>query len=74
VRLAALLVDLARTGTDHVVICHKGLLRASIVLACGWDMLGKPPVRVEDDHALIFHLSPEGRLEFDASVDLRARR
>jgi probable phosphoglycerate mutase len=74
VRLAALLGELARTGADHVVICHKGLLRASIVLACGWDMLGKPPVRIEDDHALVFHLSLEGRLKFDASVDLRACR
>ena len=41
------------TGRDHVVITHKGVLRASLVLALGWDMLGKPPVRYEPEQALI---------------------
>lgn len=71
-RLAAFLQDLAATGRDHVVITHKGVLRASLVLALGWDMLGKPPVRYEPELALIHALEPDGRLRFEAAVSLAA--
>ena len=39
---------------------HKGVLRASIVLALGWDMLGKPPVRYEPERALVYELGRHG--------------
>ena len=71
-RLAAFLQDLAATDCDHVVITHKGVLRASLVLALGWDMLGKPPVRYEPELALIHTLEPDGRLRFEAAVALAA--
>ena len=71
-RLAAFLQDLAATDRDHVVITHKGVLRASLVLALGWDMLGKPPVRYEPELALIHTLEPDGRLRFEAAVALAA--
>ena len=45
---------LAATGRDHVLVTHKGVLRASLVLALGWDMLGKPPVRYEPERALVY--------------------
>ena len=71
-RLAAFLQDLAATDRDHVVITHKGVLRASLVLALDWDMLGKPPVRYEPELALIHTLKPSGRLRFEAAVALAA--
>lgn len=75
-RVQACLADLAESdgGKDEamVIVCHKGILRASIVLACGWEMLGKPPVRILDDHALVHRLGPGGRLDYQATLDLRS--
>ena len=50
-RLESLLADLA----DDLVVCvtHKGVIRAALSLATGWDMLSKPPLRLTDDAALI---------------------
>lgn len=61
-RLAACLRDLAATGRDHLLVAHKGILRASLILALSWDMLGKPPVRFEPERALLYELSPSGSL------------
>jgi probable phosphoglycerate mutase len=61
-RLAACLRDVAARGTDCVLVTHKGVLRASLVLAFGWDMLGKPPVRYEPELALVYGLGPAGQL------------
>lgn len=71
-RLSAFLAEAARGIGDLVIVAHKGILRASIVLAFGWDMLGKPPVAIEDDRALLHHLDPGGGLSFDRVVPLRA--
>lgn len=70
-RLAVCLRDLARSGRDHLVVTHKGVLRASIVLACGWNMLGKPPVRCRDDQALVYRLHGDGTLRFVDVIGLR---
>ena len=70
-RLAACLRDVAATGRDHVLVAHKGVLRASLVLAVGWDMRGKPPLRYEPKRALVFRLSPSGALAIEAAVPLR---
>lgn len=59
-RLAACLRDLTRLGRDHLLVAHKGILRASLVLALGWDMLGKPPVAYDGELALIYRLAPDG--------------
>ena len=41
---------------DHGEAKADFILRASLVLACGWDLLGKPPVRYEPERALIHRL------------------
>jgi broad specificity phosphatase PhoE len=71
-RLAAVLRELAGTGRDHVLVTHKGVLRASLVLALDWDMLGKPPVRYEPELALVHRLDREGGLTFEAALPLAA--
>ena len=73
-RLAACLRDLAATGRDHVLVTHKGVLRASLVLALGWDMLGKPPVRYEPERALIYELGATGDAALRGSVPLVVAR
>lgn len=69
-RLAGCLRDIAVEGKDRLVVAHRGILRASLVLAFGWDMLGKPPVRIVDDVALEHELDSDGGLAFVRSVGL----
>jgi broad specificity phosphatase PhoE len=71
-RLATALREIALTGRDHVLVTHKGVLRASLVLALDWDMLGKPPVRYEPELAVIHQLEPKGSLTFEAALPLVA--
>ena len=69
-RLAACLRELAATGSDFVLVAHKGVMRASLVLALGWDMRTKPPVRFESDRGLIYQLGACGQLEYETAVPL----
>jgi broad specificity phosphatase PhoE len=68
-RLSDFLVDAARQPVDLLVVAHKGILRASLVLALGWDMLGRPPVPLEEDTAFEHRLEG-GRPSFVRTVDL----
>jgi probable phosphoglycerate mutase len=70
-RLDDCLRDLAAEPRDRVLITHKGILRASLVLALGWEMRGKPPVRYDPERALIFRLDDMGRASFLEAVPLR---
>ena len=72
-RLAGCLRDVAATGADHLLVTHKGVLRASLVLALGWNMLGKPPVRYEPERALVYELGANGELAFVAAPPLAAQ-
>ena len=69
-RLSACLRSLTETDRDMVLVAHKGILRASLVLSLGWEMLGKPPVRYEPELALIHRLTSTGALTFEAAVSL----
>lgn len=69
-RLREVLRTIAADGTDTVIIAHKGILRASLVLALDWKMLGRPPVRYEPERALIHRLDASGSPEFEAAVRL----
>jgi broad specificity phosphatase PhoE len=70
-RLAGFLGDLAADGRVRLLVAHKGILRAALVLSLGWDMLGKPPVRYDPERALLLTLDREGRPTFLASEPLR---
>lgn len=70
-RLRRCLIELADQPRDYLIIAHKGILRASLALALGWDMLGKPPVRFEPERALLFELGSDGALVFKAALPLR---
>jgi broad specificity phosphatase PhoE len=61
-RLRALCADLALDTSPVVAVCHKGVIRAALALATGWDMRGKPPLRVVRDQALALVCEPGGRL------------
>lgn len=62
-RLQALAAELARDPSPVVAVCHKGVMRAALALATGWDMRAKPPLRLGRDQALALVCHAGGRLE-----------
>lgn len=64
-RLEPFLRDLAG---DSVAVTHKGVLRALLALATGWDFLGRPPAKLRRGEALLFRL--DGGLGFEGSLEL----
>jgi probable phosphoglycerate mutase len=69
-RLQALLGELALDPRPVAAVCHKGVIRAALVLATGWDMRGRPPIRLARalGCALICH--QDGGVELGAPVPL----
>jgi probable phosphoglycerate mutase len=64
-RVMPLLAELAASGADTLAITHKGVIRAVLAVAENWDMLGKPPVRLDWNCLQLFRLRQGGvpRLE-----------
>jgi broad specificity phosphatase PhoE len=61
-RLAPWLVRVAAGARPCLAVTHKGVIRALYALATGWDLLGKPPVKLRSDCVHGFHLTADGRL------------
>jgi broad specificity phosphatase PhoE len=59
-RLLPLLARLAAEGRPTGAIAHKGVLRALLALATGWDMLGDPPVKLRPATLHLFELAADG--------------
>ena len=49
-----------------LAITHKGVIRALLALATGWDMRSKPPVKLRWDRAHSFYLQQDRRLSLGA--------
>lgn len=60
-RLLPLLANLAKDGRDAVLVSHKAVQRALYALATGWQMTEKPPIKLKDGRAHLFHLREDGR-------------
>ena len=56
-------VDWARSvaclHSGVVAITHKGVIKAALGLACGWDLMGKDPVRLDWVRAHRFRFDPK---------------
>ncbi|MCB2054524.1 MAG: histidine phosphatase family protein [Geminicoccaceae bacterium] len=59
-RLSSLFESWRRAPADRAVITHKGVRRAMLAMATGWDMRTKPPIRLRDDEALLLDLDLHG--------------
>ena len=59
-RLAPFLARLAAAGEPAAAVAHKGVMRALLALATGWDFLGRAPARIDAGTALLFRLEGEG--------------
>ena len=59
-RLAPWLAEVAARDRPTVAVTHKGVIRAVLALATGWDMTGKPPARLAWNCAHLFILAADG--------------
>jgi probable phosphoglycerate mutase len=60
-RLGDFLAAAARSTTPVAAVSHKGVIRALLALATGWDMTGEPPARLVANRVHLFRLAPDGR-------------
>jgi len=59
-RLASWLADTVAEGRPRIVVTHKGVIRALLSLATGWDMTTKPPHRFDWDRGHLFEVDAAG--------------
>lgn len=59
-RLRPWLLEIAKAGRPVAAVSHKGVARALLALAVGWDMKEKAPVRLRWEHAHRFEVSRSG--------------
>jgi broad specificity phosphatase PhoE len=71
-RVQALLAELAADPQPAVAVCHKGVIRAALVLATGWDMRSRPPLRLGREHGCALLCHESGRIELGAPAPLAA--
>lgn len=61
-------------GQNVVAVTHKGVIRAVMSLATGWDMKDSPPYRLRWDCAHVFNVEPGGKISVrEMNVDLTGR-
>ncbi len=61
-RLKSWFRNIADPGRPVTALTHKGVIRAAFALAYDWDMLGKPPVKLDWDAVHLFDASPTGEV------------
>ena len=74
-RLLPFFADIARAGRPTVAVTHRGVIRAAIGIATGWDFLGKPPVKGVHGTYNLLRLAPDGTpevLALDAPLETEA--
>ena len=57
-RVIAWARSVARSRSHVVAITHKGVIKATLGIACGWDLTGKSPVRLDWSRAHRFRFDP----------------
>lgn len=56
----------------YVLVAHKGVIRALLALATGWDMRADWPERLQSGRVHLFTLNTQGRLQLDRlNLELR---
>ncbi len=52
-------------GAPAGAVCHQGVIRALLSLATGWNMVAKPPHKMDWAAAHLFFVHGDGRVEID---------
>ena len=72
-RLGNWLDETARAGVPVVAVSHKAAIRALLALATGWDMIGRPPLKLDWSCVHFFAAEVGGRARLErANVPMRA--
>jgi broad specificity phosphatase PhoE len=61
VRVKSWLREVAIAGVPTLAVTHRGVIRAILAEATGWDMRGKPPAKLDWDAVHLFSVAAEGR-------------
>lgn len=61
-RIGRWAADLARAGEPAVAVSHKAAIRALLALATGWNMLGRPPHKLDWRSAHFFVAHDDGQV------------
>lgn len=69
-RLAGWLGRMAAHQPSCLVVTHKGVRRALLAMATGWDMRRPPPVKLRDDEAMIVCRGSDGGLTLSESLSM----
>jgi broad specificity phosphatase PhoE len=59
-RLRSWLQDVAREGIPTLAVTHRGVIRAILAEATGWDMRGRPPAKLDWDAVHLFSVAADG--------------
>ncbi len=59
-RVAPWLAAVGKRGRRCLAVTHKGVIRAILARATGWDMTGKPPARLRRAAAHLFSVAADG--------------
>ncbi len=72
-RLGNWLDEIARAGVPVVAVSHKAAIRALLALATGWDMTGRPPLKLDWSCVHFFAAEAGGGARLErANVPMRA--
>lgn len=72
-RIRGFLVEIADNDRPTMAVCHKGVIRALYAVAVDWDMTGKPPTKLLDDHIQLFDVSGDGTVTVsDLNIEMGA--
>ncbi len=62
-RLRPFLAELGQSGGSHIGVAHKAVIRAIFAAAHGWNMLGRPPVKLRWEQAHLFQVDEQGNVQ-----------
>lgn len=65
-RLKPFLADVADVGQPTVAVTHRGVIRAAVAIATGWDFMGKPPVKGVHGTYNLLRLAADGAPSVEA--------
>lgn len=65
IRIKSWLRDVALEGVPTLAVTHRGVIRAILAEATGWDMRGKPPAKLDWDAVHLFVVDGEGKPSVD---------
>lgn len=59
-RVRGLLAEIAAAGQPTLAIAHRGVIRAIFANACGWEMRGRAPQKLDWKSVHVFRLAQDG--------------